>query len=41
MMAFKDVHATPAAGTAPTCFGCRKRWICAATSANAVEPAKS
>ena len=41
MLAFKDVHAQPAApGTAPTCFGCRKRWICAATSAPAVEPAK-
>ena len=33
MVAFKDVHATGAPGTSPTCFGCRKRWICAAASA--------
>jgi sterol desaturase/sphingolipid hydroxylase (fatty acid hydroxylase superfamily) len=31
MLAFKDVHAA-APGTAPTCIGCRKRWICAATN---------
>ncbi len=41
MLAFKDVHAKQKAGTAPTCMGCRKRWICAATSANATEAVSS
>jgi len=31
MLAFQDVHK---AGAAPTCFGCSKRWICAATKGN-------
>jgi sterol desaturase/sphingolipid hydroxylase (fatty acid hydroxylase superfamily) len=29
MLAFRDVHRQPA-WTPPTCFGCRKRWACAA-----------
>ncbi len=29
MLAFRDVHANPQ-GLQPTCFGCRKRWACAA-----------
>ena len=38
MLAFKDVHAASAAGSSPTCFGCRKRWICAATSGMESDP---
>jgi sterol desaturase/sphingolipid hydroxylase (fatty acid hydroxylase superfamily) len=41
MLAFKDVHATAKPGTSPTCFGCRKRWICAATSGAKAEPVNS
>ena len=30
MLLFRDVHNQP--GKSPTCFGCRKRWICQATA---------
>jgi sterol desaturase/sphingolipid hydroxylase (fatty acid hydroxylase superfamily) len=30
MLLFQDVHREP--GKSPTCFGCRKRWICQATA---------
>lgn len=32
MLAFRDVHRTPA-GPLPICFGCKKRWACAAGKA--------